>query len=134
MKRILSLVALAALIVGLPASHWVLSAPPVDKPEKVMVCHIQGQEQGPDGPVDRETGVLIEVSQVAAEHHLAQHRDCVEPVIVVNKDGSCSCDCQKQCELRVKQCILSCDPRDQKCLDACKREFIVCQEKCSRTK
>jgi hypothetical protein len=131
MKRAACHVALAALLLGLPASHLVWSQPDDNgnQAEKVLVCHIQGKEKGPDGPVDRETGVIIEVSQVAAEHHLAHHRDCVGKDVVLNKDGSCSCNsCGSKCNATHEKCVAAC-AGDKKCIAVCD----AAQDKCRKT-
>lgn len=77
MKRLVLHAATIAVLVGLPASHLVWSAPPGGKKAKATLCHVSG---------DEGTVHVISVSERAVPAHL-RHGDCV-----LSEGQTCSYD------------------------------------------
>lgn len=77
MKRLAMLSVIAGLVVGLPASHLVWSAPPGGKKAKTTLCHVAAGEG---------KTVVITVAPAAVNAHL-RHGDCV-----LSEGQTCSFD------------------------------------------
>jgi hypothetical protein len=125
---------LALFVLGLPASHFVFSGkPPCPKPiNREFICHIVGSEKGPQGkgPVKREKGKLLYISQVAVNHHLKHHRDCAGKDIIRLGRTSCTCSrCIKDCENDYDKCRDAC-ANSRSCISKCKKAEASCKRKC----
>ena len=78
MKRLMLLIAVAALVAALPLSRFLMAAPPQGK---VTMCHMSGD----DFPCE---GHYIRVAQTAVQKHL-DHGDFIEEGVV---GEPCGCE------------------------------------------
>jgi len=79
MKRLLSLGALAALLVAIPVFHVANAQKEIDEEDTVLICHVSGNDTN---------GKVIAVDDNAIAAHRA-HGDCFVKCAIPGEDCAC---------------------------------------------